>query len=181
MLTLLGSFSQTKDHFMLFVSSWNLALTIAPAKTNIETNLFLISRQKHMCGYSLEEPHWGSSNEYPQHMFLSRNKKNIGNFYWKHCLIWNNGIDINVIDISSAFFPFYGILKAVWLNHGMLEVLWEPGCSWLLDKVHATNIEFELSEYRKTSARYRQTEIKSYTVFDLITTHTPIMHSQAIS
>ena len=27
------------------------------------------------CGYSLEPPHWGSSNEYPQSMFLSRNKK----------------------------------------------------------------------------------------------------------
>ena len=29
------------------------------------------------CGYSLEAPWWGASNEYPQHMFLSRNKKNI--------------------------------------------------------------------------------------------------------
>ena len=28
------------------------------------------------CGYSLEPPHRGSSNEYPQSMFLSRNKKN---------------------------------------------------------------------------------------------------------
>ena len=28
------------------------------------------------CGYSLELPHSGSSNEYPQSMFLSRNKKN---------------------------------------------------------------------------------------------------------
>ena len=28
------------------------------------------------CGYSLESPHWGDSNEYPQHMFLRRNKQN---------------------------------------------------------------------------------------------------------
>ena len=28
------------------------------------------------CGYSLELPQRGSSNEYPQSMFLSRNKKN---------------------------------------------------------------------------------------------------------
>ena len=28
------------------------------------------------CGYSLEAPHRGASNEYPQHMFLWRNKKN---------------------------------------------------------------------------------------------------------
>ena len=29
------------------------------------------------CGYSLEVPPWGTSNEYPQHMFSLRNKKNI--------------------------------------------------------------------------------------------------------
>ena len=28
------------------------------------------------CGYSLEPPQRGGSNEYPQSMFLSRNKKN---------------------------------------------------------------------------------------------------------
>ena len=38
---------------------------------------FLFSRRKHIiyCGYSLEVPRWGTSNEYPQHMFSSRNKK----------------------------------------------------------------------------------------------------------
>ena len=29
------------------------------------------------CGYLLELPGWGSSNEYPQSMFLRRNKKNV--------------------------------------------------------------------------------------------------------
>ena len=29
------------------------------------------------CGYSLEAPQWGASNEYPQHKFSSRNKKTI--------------------------------------------------------------------------------------------------------
>ena len=33
------------------------------------------------CGYSLEAPHWGASNEYPQHMILLRNKKNRKNFF----------------------------------------------------------------------------------------------------
>ena len=28
------------------------------------------------CGYSLESPRWGNSNEYPQHMFLWRTDKN---------------------------------------------------------------------------------------------------------
>ena len=29
-----------------------------------------------MCGYSLEVPQWGTSNEYPQHMFLRRTREN---------------------------------------------------------------------------------------------------------
>ena len=34
------------------------------------------SAQNIDCGYSLEPPQRGGSNEYPQSMFLSRNKKN---------------------------------------------------------------------------------------------------------
>ena len=37
---------------------------------------FSISAQNIDCGYSLEPPRRGGSNEYPQSMFLSRNKKN---------------------------------------------------------------------------------------------------------
>ena len=40
------------------------------------SDIFHISAQKIDCGYSLELPQWGSSNEYPQSIFLSRNKKN---------------------------------------------------------------------------------------------------------
>ena len=36
---------------------------------------FHISAQNIDCGYSLEPPRRGSSNEYPQSMFFSRNKK----------------------------------------------------------------------------------------------------------
>ena len=38
---------------------------------------FLFLHENICCGYSLEAPHRGASNEYPQHMFLMRNKKNI--------------------------------------------------------------------------------------------------------
>ena len=38
---------------------------------------FYISAQNIDCGYSLEPPRRGGSNEYPQSMFLSRNKKQI--------------------------------------------------------------------------------------------------------
>ena len=44
-----------------------------PIKTS---DIFHISAQNIDCGYSLEPPRRGGSNEYPQFMFLSRNKKN---------------------------------------------------------------------------------------------------------
>ena len=40
------------------------------------SDIFHISAQNIDCGYSLEPPRWGGSNEYPQSMFLSRNNKN---------------------------------------------------------------------------------------------------------
>ena len=40
------------------------------------SDIFHISAQNIDCGYSLEPPHRGGSNEYPQSMFLSRNNKN---------------------------------------------------------------------------------------------------------
>ena len=53
---------------------------ISPPKTEnfqIKTSdIFHISAQNIDCMYSLEPPQWGGSNEYPQSMFLSRNKKN---------------------------------------------------------------------------------------------------------
>ena len=40
------------------------------------SDVFYISAQNIDCGYSLEPPRRGGSNEYPQSMFWSRNKKN---------------------------------------------------------------------------------------------------------
>ena len=40
------------------------------------SDIFHISAQNIDCGYSLEPPQRGGSNEYPQPTFLSRNKKN---------------------------------------------------------------------------------------------------------
>ena len=40
------------------------------------SDIFQISAQSIDCGYSLEPPRRGGSNEYPQSMFLSRNKIN---------------------------------------------------------------------------------------------------------
>ena len=41
-----------------------------------KSDIFHISAQNIYCGYSLEPPRRGGSNEYPQFMVLSRNKKN---------------------------------------------------------------------------------------------------------
>ena len=41
-----------------------------------KSDIFHISAQNIDCGYSLELPRGGGSNEYPQSMFLSKNKKN---------------------------------------------------------------------------------------------------------
>ena len=55
-------------------------LKISPPKNeNFQikiSDIFLFSAQNLDCGYPLEPPHRGGSNEYPQSMFLSRNKKN---------------------------------------------------------------------------------------------------------
>ena len=40
------------------------------------SDIFQISAQNIDCGYSLEPPRRGGSNEYSQSMFMSRNKKN---------------------------------------------------------------------------------------------------------
>ena len=37
--------------------------------------IFHISAQNIDCGYSLEPPRWGSSNKYPQSMFLGEIRK----------------------------------------------------------------------------------------------------------
>ena len=53
---------------------------MSPPKTEIfqinNSDIFHIPAQNIDCGYSLEPPWQGGSNEYPQSMFLSRNKKN---------------------------------------------------------------------------------------------------------
>ena len=55
-------------------------LKISPPKnwkfSDKNSDIFHISAQNIDCGYLLELPHWGGSNEYPQTMCLSRNKKN---------------------------------------------------------------------------------------------------------
>ena len=50
-------------------------------KSGYQVNSFLLLNENICCGYSLEVPQQGTSNEYPQHMFSSRNKKNVDTFW----------------------------------------------------------------------------------------------------
>ena len=38
------------------------------------TDIFLFHHENICCGYSLEVPHQGASNEYPQHTFSGKNE-----------------------------------------------------------------------------------------------------------
>ena len=58
----------------------NILKTLQKKKENFQikkSDIFRISAQNIYCGYSLEPPRRGGSNEYPQSMFLSRHKKNV--------------------------------------------------------------------------------------------------------
>ena len=57
----------------------NILKILPPENENFQIKHFYIlyiSDQNIDCGYSLEPPRRGGSNEYPQSMFLSRNNKN---------------------------------------------------------------------------------------------------------
>ena len=60
--------------------AYSNTLKILPPKngnfSDNNSDIFHISAQNIDCGYSLEPPRRGGSNEYPQSMFLSRNNKN---------------------------------------------------------------------------------------------------------
>ena len=57
----------------------NILKIFPPKNENFQmkfSDIFHISAQNIDCGYSLEPPRQGGSNEYPQSMFLCRSKKN---------------------------------------------------------------------------------------------------------
>ena len=70
----------------IFLLSFRENKAITPDKREYP-NIFLILHENICCGYSLEAARWRTSNEYPHHMFLWRNKKNINIFLLKKCLI----------------------------------------------------------------------------------------------
>ena len=56
---------------------------------------------------SFEVPHRDPSNEYPQHMFLSRNKKNIDTFWLKKSLIKSYELRVNPFQTEYTSHTLY--------------------------------------------------------------------------
>ena len=80
---------------------------LAPDKRRYPQNNFLYLHKNICCGYSLEAPHRGTSNEYPQHMFSWRNKKNITTF----CLKKKNKTKKNTLPAATCMsLPAYHCL-----------------------------------------------------------------------
>ena len=58
-----------------------------------KSDFFVIIARNRDCGYSLEPPHRGGFNEYPQSMFYSRNKKNNAYPYKPHFVYMKVGFE----------------------------------------------------------------------------------------
>ena len=90
MLSLFGSISKTR----LFKYTENFT-TKRWKLSEKNSHIFHVSAKNIDRGYSLEPPRRGGSNEYPQSMFLSRNKKN------------------NVYPCKPQFYYIKGVFKGV--------------------------------------------------------------------
>ena len=74
-----SAYAESKLNFLLRKHAYSNILKILPPKNENsqikKSDIFHASAQNIDCGYSLEPPRCGGSNEYPQSMFLSRKKK----------------------------------------------------------------------------------------------------------
>ena len=70
--------------FYLIMVAWLQTSIFFSSKSN---NIFLISPWNLCCWYSLEAPHWGASNEYPQHVFEEKiiKKRYVVTLYGLYC------------------------------------------------------------------------------------------------
>ena len=88
------------------------------------TDIFLFLHKNICCGYSAEVPQWGTSDEYPQHRFTFRSKKNIKQIL---SLIWSYGTSPTIH------------------AHKWLDKVLRPG-TWLCTRMTTFNFPFtELS------------------------------------
>ena len=107
-------------------------------------NLYLLLHKKLCCGYSLEALHKGTSNEYPQHMFLWKNGENHLKNY--HQILPNNSsVHYDWYLTSGVNHPGISIFKifSIRLKHKILGWLF----IWMLcirDGIHDGQFWFPL-------------------------------------
>ena len=89
----------TKTHLFKYIENFTSKTVNFQIKNS---DIFHISAQNKDCGYSLEPPQQGGSNEYPQSMFLSRNKKN--NVYACKPQFYYIKLGFNGVKIIYAYF-----------------------------------------------------------------------------
>ena len=87
-------------------NAYSYILKILPPKNEncqiTNSDIFPISPQNIDCGYSLETPQRGGSNEYPQSMFLSRNRINTRVCYLTIFIFLSGKMKTNYLRMSSA-------------------------------------------------------------------------------
>ena len=76
--------------------------------------IFLVFAQNIDCVYTLEPPRRGSSNEYPQSMFWSNNRK-IGIHLHTPVLLYESGVQGGYTEHGHVF-VMYHMSKAMWLQ-----------------------------------------------------------------
>ena len=84
------------------------------------SDIFHISAQNIDCGYSLEPPRRGGSNEYPQTMFLCKNKKN--NLYLCKPQLYYIKVGFKVVKIIKVCFRDANVWKCVEARETSMQV-----------------------------------------------------------
>ena len=114
--TVITGSAETGEELMTVQTYYN----VVPDKTCFSVQNFSYFLYENVCcGYSLEVPHWGTSNEYPQHMFSLRNKKNIFLIHPSYLELSNSTvlflIILSILIISNSRGPEY----LVWDNSSL--------------------------------------------------------------
>ena len=104
-------------------------------------------------------PQWGTSNEYPQHTFLWRNKKNV--CAWPHLCD-----SMNYIPVETR--PYVIFCTVIILNVGT-----EIGFTIFVIKFEQIDLT-TMFTVGTLESFYKTVHYYYYTVFDLITAHIPI-------
>ena len=86
-----------------------------------ENMLWVLQAPQHIyCGYSLEVPQWGTSNEYPQYIFSWKNKKNIYMFGLKN----KSTLFGAMLDLTILYFK-------LWTDPLDYLLMWVKTAGWL--------------------------------------------------